>query len=514
MATNVSPVAAKLAQVFKNGFAQVGLEVGTDIGLSPQDYIHIPASLAKDWAYRESGENNYDKTPDDTAATLRGKQGWVFVPAGNNMVTAHVHGSMAGAKWFVTQTPSPHGPRVEVDSIHVDAHTYDDLRRFIAANEGHVREDKLRSTDVNWVHATRFWAVASGLVVGSKNKEFVICDDPKVDLSSVDEAASFAADYASSALTACAARAASWRRSNHATGGSPAAGFPRRWLEAQGLWQPGNEKTDRDVAAARASATDAFYVATHGAAVHNTLALMASSDEGHWASIMPRYGLTFTWDIMPSTSVRIAPKTQVAGTAMVVDAMVVFKMLLQSCLAPLLENFSEWRALQSQYDLVQAHGVRVASYAQWFLEGHPEKVERINFNQKDSVCTNIIGELAAVAKHYYATTTIGASPALRNACEQLATESSKDLWASMAKERKTASQDLAIKAYKRVMGASAASSVIGMASDDEDVVDSAVEEYNKSLSIAAKGVGLANTPSLAKDLVIGNVGTSDDGSNA
>jgi hypothetical protein len=163
---------------------------------------------------------------------------------------------------------------------------------------------------------------------------------------------------------------------------------------------------------------------------------------------------------------------------------------------------------------VLANGVRVASYAQWFLDGHPERVERVSFNQKDSVCTNLIGELAAVAIKYYTTTTIGASPALGNAYEQLATETAKDLWSAMSKERKSASQDVAVKAYKRIMGASAATSVINMAAEDQDVVQAAVEAYNESLQIAAQGVGLANVPALVKELVVGNVGGSDDGSVA
>jgi hypothetical protein len=514
MALNVSPVAAKLNEVFKNGFAQVGLEVGTDVGLNPIDYIRIPSCFAKPWAYREVVKGAYDRKPDDTTASLKGKKGWTIVEPNNTNVRAHTYGGMDGPSWYVTQTPSAYATRTVVDLIHVDPHTYDDLRRFIIANEGHVREDRLRASDVNWVHATRFWAVTAGLVVGSKNKEFVHVEDPTGDLAAADEAANFVADYASSALTACAARAASWRRSNHATGGTPAAGFPRRWLESQNLWPSGSAKTDAVVASGQKTATDAFYVATHAAAVHNVLALMAPSDEGHWASIDPRFGLMFTWDVLPSTTVRIAPKTQVAGTAMVVDSMVVFKMLLQSCLAPLLENFGEWRSLQAQYVIVMNNGVRVASYAQWFLDGHPENISRIPFNQKESACSNLIGELAAVALKYYPTTTIGASPALGNAYEQLASETSKDLWAAMAKERKSASQDTAVRAYRRIMGAAAATSVVSMASDDEDIVKDAVGVYNAALEVAAQGVGLSNVPTLVSDLIVGNMGGSDDGSVA
>jgi hypothetical protein len=433
----------------------------------------------------------------------------VVVPATEVNTRAHLYGHSEGAKWYVTTNGSVHGARIDVDDIYVDAHTYDDLRRFIVANIGHIREDRLRASDTDWVHATRYWAVAAGLVVGNKNREYTFVDDPTDGLEQADTAAAFAADFYSSALTASAARAASWRRSNHATGGSPAAGFPRRWLESQGLWPTGNPKTDRDVAAGQVSATDAFYVATHASAVHNVLALMAPSDEGHWASIEPRWGLVYEWDIMASTSVRIAPKTQVAGTAMVVDAMVVFKMLLQSSIAPLLENFSEWRTLQAQWEIVNAHGVRAASYAQWFLDGHPQQLERVAFNQKDSACANLIGELAAVAGSYYAQTTIGQSMSLMNARMQLASETSKDLWSAMAKERKAASQEVAIKAYKRIMGASAATSVVNISSEDAAVVEQAVNEYNTSLETASKGVGLTNIPKLVAELVTAGTNAAD-----
>jgi len=514
MAQNDNPVARKLAQLFRNGSVQVGLEVGTDAGLNPNEYIHIPRSLAKAWAYREVVSGAYDITPDDSTATLRGKPGWTVVEATDTNTTAHTFGSETGAQWFVSPTPVPGSARTEVDCIHVDSHTYDDLRRFLLANEGHVREDRIRAEDVRWVHATRFWAVATGLVVGSKNREYTVVDDPIGDLSTMDEVAAFVADYQSSAVTASAARAASWRRSNHATGGSPAAGFPRRWLEAQGFWPAGNAKVDRDIALRHVGATDSFYIATHASSVHNTLALMAPTDEGHWASIEPRWGLTYSWDVLTSTTVRIAPKTQVAGTAMVVDAMVVLKLLTATSLSPLLEAFDEWRQLKAQYDLVEAHGVRVASYAQWFLDGHPNRLSKLNFNQKDSACANLIGELAVVATTYYKATTIGESMSLQNAAKQLGSETSKDLWAALAKERRSAGQDAVVKAYKRIMGASAATTVLNMGSEDTDTVEGAVGMYNASLQLVSAGIGMGSTPQISAEMVTGHMGGSNDNSVA
>jgi len=510
MTAPVNHVAEKLSQLFRNGRVEVGLEVGTDAGLSPNEYIHVPRSLAKAWAYRKVGTGTYEPQPEDTTATLAGKPGWTVVTAGDQATTAHTYGSPGGNVWFVTPTARATGTRTEVDRIHVDSHTYDDLRRFLVANQGHVREDRVRAEDVRWVHATRFWAVATGLVMGTKNREYTLVDDPVEDLSTVDELAEFVVNYQGSALTASAARAASWRRSNHATGGSPAAGFPRRWLEAQGFWASGNARVDKDIAARQTSATDAFYVATHATAVHNTLALMAPLDEGHWASIDPRWGLTFSWDILTSTTVRIAPKTQVAGTAMIVDSMVVLRQLTASALAPLLENFEEWKQLKDMYDIVEAHGVRAASYAQWFLDGHPQQLERLNFNQKDSACANLVGELAVVATTYYAKSTIGESMALANAAKQLGSETSKDLWSALAKEKRSAGQDAVVKAYRRIMGASAATSILNLGSDEEDIVVDAVGTYNDSLKRVAAGIGMPNTPAISAEMVTGAMGASDD----
>lgn len=499
MATAHINMASKLSQFFRNGVPQVGLEVGTDIGLSPDEYVRIPKSFAKDWAYCEAVDDTYDRKDTDTTKDLAGKAGWTVVKATDSKTRFVAYGGDGDGTWFVTKDGGV--TRTVISDVHVDAHDEVDLCRFILANEGHVREHSLRADDLPWVHATRFWSVVTGLVVGSKNKEYVFVDDPTGDFDSVNELAEFIVDYHGNALTAIAARAASWRRSNHATGGSPASGFPRRWLESQGLWPAGNEKVDKDVAAKTVSATDAFYVATHAAAVHNVLALMAPTDEGHWADIDPRYGLLSDWEIMPSTLVRIAPKTQVAGTAMVVDSMVVFKMLLQSSLAPLLENFSEWRSLQSQFKIVEANGVRVASYAQWFLDGHPEKVEKVSFDQKSSACANLIGELAVVAGTYYGQSTIGQSMALKNAARQLASETAKDLWSALAKERRSASQAAVIKAYKRIMGAASAASIADLGSTDVAKVEAAVDNYNTSLAVAAAEIGIAGVPTLSKEAI-------------
>lgn len=94
--------------------------------------------------------------------------------------------------------------------------------------------------------------------------------------------------------------------------------------------------------------TTAFYVATHAVSVHAALALMLPDNTHHWAVIDPCFGLCTHWDIIESTRMRMSPATQVAGTAMVVDAVVCLKMLVQEGIAPLLESGGGVVALVAQ----------------------------------------------------------------------------------------------------------------------------------------------------------------------
>jgi hypothetical protein len=479
----------RLAEFFQNGRAEVGLEVGADAGLSPEHYIQLPASLKKQWAYRKVGAGGYTRTPADTVATLTGKANWAVAQQGISRAIT------TAGKWYVKADHTVPDPGQEVDDIYVNPHSYDDVRRFIVANTGHIRDGDLKVDQVYWVHATRFWATITGLVAGSKQKEYVEVSDPTGELTAADTIIERVISFKDEALTAVAARGTSWRKSNHATGGDIAAGFPRRWLTQMKWWPTsGDDATNRPI---RRQLTDAFYVATHAAAVHNILAIMAPADEGHWASVDPCYGLLMDWDIRESTSLRMAPKTQVAGTAMVVDAMVALKMLVAEGLAPLLESIPQWRALLGKYRDVEEGGVAVASYAAWFMEGHPLGLQRKNFNQKSSECADLVGELGAVARLYYAKSTIGGSMALDNAMQQMATETAKTRWSQLAKEKRASSNVAAARAYHRIMGASAGKVITDLSSEDNDVVTSAVGQYNELLMTVGTGIGMAAPPQIS-----------------
>lgn len=125
----------------------------------------------------------------------------------------------------------------------------------------------------------------------------------------------------------------------------------------------------------------------------------------------------------------------------------------------------------------------------------------MSFDQKSSACANLIGELAVVAGTYYGQSTIGQSMALKNAARQLASETAKDLWSALAKERRSASQAAVIKAYKRIMGAASAASIADLGSTDVAKVEAAVDNYNTSLAVAAAEIGIAGVPTLSKEAI-------------
>lgn len=498
--SSATEVNAKLAAIFRNGHGEIGLEVGTDPGLPVGEWIQIPNRMRRDFALRLKDEaaKAYEPVDTDTCADLNGKPGWIYCPVDSYTIMVCKGNCVAKPKGGAKSDCK------KVDKIFLDPLTLDDISAFIAVNTNHIRDDIFEAADQTWIHATRFWSVVSGFVVGTKSKEYVLVDDPTVDLAPYAGMAAQVADMRDNVLTACAARAASWRKSNHATGGEIAQGFPRRWLQKCGYWTNTGDRAA--VRSAQVLATSAFYVATHASSVHNVLALLASSDEGHWAEIDPSYGLTMSWDVKTSTQVRIAPKTQVAGTAMVTDAVQVMKMLIGEGIFPFLQNHNQWRALMQLYRTVESGGVRCASYASWFLDGHPEGMKAQPFNQKDAACADLIGELAAVAKTYYRRSSIGESMSLENAMSQLASESVKDQWSALARQKGEVNASEILKAYTRIAGKGASAMIAAVNSDDEGTFVDAINAFNLATAEVAKDIGMSNPITLDADALAAQAG--------
>jgi hypothetical protein len=493
-AVNVSALNDQLARIFHNGKAEVGLEVGSDPGLPASEWIQVPACLRREFAVRRAGASEAEVAEGANMATVRTLPGWAVYNPGDKRILVQ-----AGRFSTVTLDAATHkyvtGPSdFEVDRYYQVPLTVDDVARFVAANTGHSREEIFDAETQAWVHASRFWALASGMVASTKAVEYTDVADPEGDLSPYLDFARQIINLRESVLTASAARAASWRKSNHATGGEIAAGFPRRWLQKSGYWKTQGERAD--VKNAQVTATSAFYVATHASSVHSVLALIAPTDECHWSVIDASYGLILTWDVKTSTTVRVAPKTQVSGVAMVVDAYQVMKMLISEGIFPLAQHSVKYQALVNAYRSVEEAGIRAASYANWFLDGHPTNITPVAFNQKDGEYADLVGELGAVARLYYRKSTIGDSMALENAMQQLASESAKDQWAAMNRARGEAGAEAVVAAYNRVAGKGASVLIAGINGTDEAAFTDAIISYNAVTSGAAAAVGITNPVTL------------------
>jgi len=477
----------QLALVFQNGRGEAGLEVGTDPGLPTGEHIQIPKCLIKRWvATREETPGSPQATDPEVSS------GEVFVHNGE-LLEANADGT-AGKRLYNFKIASP---------------SYSDVRKFVAANQTHIRDSEFSESQHKWIHATRFWSVVAGFVATSKSTEYVEVEDPADDAipDSVDDIAQFIVAYAGNAWTAAAARATSWRKSNHATGGDIATGFPRRWLQKEQLW-PTDRDRNRQLAAAR-QVTSAYYVATHASSVHAVLALMAPKTAEHWAKINPKYGIILGWDVKESALIRMAPNTQVAGVAMVTDAVVCLKMLVREGLAPLLESFSQHAALAAAHELVESSGMRAASYARWFLDGHPRGISPVSFNQKDSTYAELVGELGAVATTYYKGSTIGESPALENAAKQMAPETARQTWSSLSKAKKSMAPTEMFRVYGRIKGASTSMTATSMLSTDEAERTSAVDQYNHHLATIATAFKVASYPEVKKESIEANAEAAD-----
>lgn len=495
-----------LVNLFSNGKGEAGLEVGVDPGLAHVNYIQIPKGMLKGWAAKTttdgaegdksegSAKGKEKATSGMTTEKAKTTPGWVTT----GKIIVH------DGKLWVKQGEST----VEVHRFIIDTPTYEDIRLFYAANIGHINDADFDDEQKKWIHATRFWATVSGFVMTSKSKEFTIVDDPKAFPADTEVFAEFIADYKEHAWTACAARAASWRKTNHATGGDLVQGFPRRWLNKMGYIKSESDPNARRALLRRI--TSAYYMATHAASVHGVLALLAHQDTNHWAEVDPSAGLIPKWEIRESARIRMVPNTQVAGTAMVTDAYVCLQMLVREGLAPLLQNIDQAEQLIRAYNDVETHGVKVGTYASWFLDGHPTGVKKEEFNQKDITHAALVGELAIVATKYYEGTTIAGSASLQNAALNLGEDSARTTWTLLQKQKLKLSSQQIVRGYSRIKGASSAQIISNLLSEDDRTVQSAVADYNAKTAQLAGLMKTANYVQVSFETLATDVTGADD----
>lgn len=494
-----SAINKQLEYLYSNGKGEVGLEVGADAGLGTNDYIQVPECMKKRWAAKVKLVE-YNKVfkpianikryiPGTSAKDYHSEIGWVtsgkvrIVGMKKEVMIA----STEGENW------------IEIEEIHVDPMTSKDMAAFYTVNVGHIDDENIGENHHMWVHAVRFWAVAGGLVTANKNKEYTIVPTPKEFHSKSDTFCSFAINYSANAWTACAARTTSWKKTNHCTGGTPAIGLPRRWMQKENHW-----KTGQDISTQKKSdvtVTSAFYVATHAVSVHAVLAQLAPSDEHHWCLIDPSYGFIQNWDIGESVKVRMVPRDQVAGTAMVVDSLVVLRMLTSDGLAPILEFSNQAEQLVSAHEEVKSKGMMCGVYKSWYFDGYPGQIQNSGFSQRSTQYFDLVNELAIVAVKFYLGSTIAQSPTLQNVARQSSYESIKANWSAAAQFRHEIATGDLIKVIGIIKGVSGAPIVKKLLSEDANDQYTAISDFNRKLTQLGTLLDVENV----KQLDVGNL---------
>lgn len=537
----MSNLTAILTSLFSNGRGEAGLEVGVDPGLSPSEHIRVPRSMVKAWAAKvqidDDNVQNYISALKAGAVVAaskpkkktKGKEPAVpapvvVIPEGNKVdaypgdpaACVNKFGWITSGAiyvqdgyYFVRYTVADEDVDVIISEFYLAPHTRADIEGFYAVNQAHIRAGDFSVPQQMWIHAVRFWSVVSGFVDTSTSREFEVVDNPTVPAGGAAEFVQFCIDFRSNAWTACAARAGTWRKTNHATGGDIVSGFARRWLSKMGYM---STSQNREVAAREnRNVTSAFYIATHAACVHSVLANMAHADSNHWALVNPRFGMVIDWDIKDSALIRMVPNTQVAGGAMVADAVVVLTMLVKEGLAPLLSSQGESGSLIAAHEQLKEGGIQCATYAKWFLDGHPNGVKPVTFNQKESGFASLIGELGFVAMRYYTGTTIAGSAALQSAAAQMGSDMAGTAWAAIGRHKQTLSSDQVVAAYGALRGASAAQAVADLVSQDETTVRAAVSTFNDSNAAIAARLAVPNVAVADADVILGHRAAAPSG---
>jgi hypothetical protein len=535
-----------VSELFANGKVEVGLEVGQEVGLAREKYIGVPNSfkrayyvrvypavldaapaglfshipnyqfqdgwaqpkkladkkdaegktvpaaappvlkpreiipVAYRWQYTQSAP-----TTDDPANVPRG---WGRVSADNERAALLLH---EGAL-FITQDADNARRKswlkgdacARVFEYWQAPVTKDGLKNFYRLNVDRVRQAGMSQAQVDWVISCRLWSVISGAafpVVPGDREVTHVPDSPEA-VPGAEEWIDNLSKTAPDAFTALVARGTSWKKTNHAVGGTIASGFPQRYLMKMGWWDPAGTTTDKDRADHRRNMTTAFYDATHAASVHFILAAAAPSDTHHYSFFDGRWGCIVQLEVKESARLRLTPRDQVAGAAIVVDAITVAKMVVKDGFGPLLINGGQMESLADAATTIGegqlALGMRGAVYANWFFSHHPDHVKGQAFSQKDSTFFPLACELAVIATTYYKSSTIGKSMALVNAAAQGSEENIVTNWRALAAQRNRLAGDVFLDAAATLNASVATGDVAGLMSADAAEKTRAIRAVN------------------------------------
>lgn len=498
MTSRIADLNRKLAAIFANGVGEIGLEVGTDPGLPSIEHIRIPRSMRRNWHVRIANDENGEALAKAWGLKVEGggKKG---KGKAKEYITVHANDLKANGKLYIHEGIlfiSSGTLRVECLQYGQTPVSLEMMADFYVVNDGHVREHVIGDTHARWVHAVRLWSVLAGFATPGEDCgaavewEEVETPDGSTENAAAVDFADFAMGYAAEALTACAARAGTWRKTNHATGGTLATGFARRWI-SKAEW--GSKSKDKEVRAAEdLVVSSAFYIATHAASVHVILACAAPGNTSHWAHLNPDYGYIHEWKTRDSARIRLEPNTQVAGAAWVADSKVVLEMMVKEGISPLLNNREQIPALMAAHAVVEEHGIACAVYGKWFLKNHPDEDMRdpVTFDQKSPAFSSLVGELAWVSKLYYRGTTISGSAALGAATIQASDTVAEEAWRAIGAARASSSADQIVAVYTAIKGGATRSGISDILNADDAVARKALASYNARAAEDAAALNL------------------------
>lgn len=492
MEASIDPM---LKRFFGSGPIEAGLEVGTDAGLSADEYIKIPKCCLKRVFYVES------------LANLNGMTvGGVFVPKEElGYVVAKVPDVVAnldaydsdtmrfvffGGGLFVKKLNASKeidqlvGTDRLVSEVYCDQWTVDDIKSFLIVND--VTSAMVDNQRRPFFDACRLLSVMLGVGLTDHDKEWAIVENPPAGTVYEDSRVLDLLNMATDASTALCVRAAMFRKTKHATGGSLATGFAKKFL-LQKQWPM------KDNAEQKKSTTD-FYKAVHASSPVAILAMIAPKDLGHFAIFSPLCGIRGAMKVHASVSLRVGGPDQVAGGSMVSDALVVLKMLKSENILPLIKNTSLLGPLGLQHKKLREAGFRAHNAYQYYSGFHPYKLAgaHVPFDQREPGCFPLVSELATIALTYYQGRTIANSPSLKTADASTEDASISALWKAISLMRKSAPRDIIMTYYGAMKGQDVAQVLAKVIEADDARFDTEKTELQNTINTALSSFDIPN----------------------
>jgi hypothetical protein len=360
-----------------------------------------------------------------------------------------------------------------VKSLSCEQWSADDYKAFLCVNRD--ASERVSDNNKRFFHACRLLSLLFGVGLTEHDKEWTVVDDPLKAAKDAIQDSEIA--EMTKALrwvpTAVCVRAAMYRKTKHATGGSIAQGFAQKIINQMG-WPYGDDAQKR-------ISTSDFYSSTHAASPVALLAMISPKDMGHFGIINPLCGIRGTLKSLSSVSLRVVAPDQISGAAMISDSFVVLKMLRSEGLLPLLKNLDQLRSFSTDYFNLKSSGFRAHNSYGYYIRYHPDSAHAslADFNQRNPAHWPLVCELAIIAKRFYKYRTISKSPSLQTAANSSEDSGIDNTWKSLSSMRATAPSGLIASYYYSMKGSNVASSLQKLV--ESDITDEEFDEVKKDI---------------------------------